>query len=233
MSAQVTLDELKTGIEVVGKINKIELYGAVVDIGVGVDALLHISQLGQENVRNVEDVVSAGDEITAYILKADTSARRIFLSMEKPPAISWESLSEGDMVEGEVVRIESFGAFIDIGAERHGMVHVSELADGYVKSPSDVVKVGDKVEARVLKVNRKKRQIDLSMKSPEEIVDVAAVQRDEDEEDMPTAMAVALRRAMEQSDDEYDPRQARRDRKRNSSSEQDDILSRTLRGHSN
>jgi ribosomal protein S1 len=227
----MSIDDLKTGMEVTGKVSKIELFGALIDIGVGVDALLHISQLGKENVRNVEDVVNIGDEITAYVLKADKQGKRVFLSLEKPPAVTWDSLSEGDIVEGEVVRVESFGAFVDIGAERPGMVHVSELADGYVKAPSDVVSVGDKVQARVLKVNRKKRQIDLSMKSPEETVDVAAVQ-EEDDEEMPTAMAVALRKAMEQSED-ADDRPNRRDRKRKDNREQEDILSRTLREHTN
>src|SRR5690606_17629999 len=99
----------------------------------------------------------------------------------------------GDTLEGQVERLENFGAFIDIGAERPGMVHVSEMAEGFVKSPSDVVKVGDKVEVRVLKVNRKKRQIDLSMKPVPEPMEQLP---EEDEEELPSAMAIALRRAM-------------------------------------
>jgi small subunit ribosomal protein S1 len=199
MEAQVTLQDLKTGMEMRGKVKRIELYGAFVDIGVGTDALLHISQLGKNNVRNVEDVVKAGDEITVYILKVEPETKRIALSLVKPPAINWDTLQEGDMLDGEVARIENFGAFIDIGAERPGMVHVSEMAEGYVKSPSDVVKVGDKVKVRVLKINRKKRQIDLSMKQPEEKVEMVP---DEEEEDVPTAMAAALRKAMSTTEED-------------------------------
>lgn len=199
MEAQVTLQDLKTGMEMRGKVKRIELYGAFVDIGVGTDALLHISQLGKNNVRNVEDVVKAGDEITVYILKVEPDTKRIALSLVKPPAINWDTLKEGDMLDGEVARLENFGAFIDIGAERPGMVHVSEMAEGYVKSPSDVVKVGDKVKVRVLKINRKKRQIDLSMKQPEEKVEMVA---DEEDEDVPTAMAAALRKAMSTTEED-------------------------------
>jgi len=227
--AQLTINDLKTGLEVRGKVKRIELFGAFVDIGVGKDALLHISQLGKPNVRNVEDVVKADEEITAYILKVDPAEGRIALSLVKPPTFSWDSLHEGDILEGSVVRVENFGAFVDIGAERPGMVHVSELADGYVKSPSDVVKVGEKVKVRVLKVNRKKRQIDLSMKSPEEKVEILP---GEEEEELPTAMAVALRKAMANSDEEVTFPKSASTKEKKPRKDQEDILKRTLRQHS-
>lgn len=231
MSAQVTIDQLKTGMELTGTIKQLELYGAFVDIGVGTDALLHISQLGKPNVRNVEDVVKVGEQKTVYVIKVDKEAGKVALSLVKPPAVNWDSIQEGDMLEGEVVRVETFGAFVDVGAERPGMVHVSEMADGYVKSPSDKVKVGDKVQVRVLKVNRKKRQIDLSMKAPEERVDLAALQDDEDE-DVPTAMALALRKAMaeDDADNEYARRENTRQKNKNKRRNvHEDILARTLR----
>lgn len=230
MSAQMTINDLKTGMALTGKVKRLELYGAFVDVGVGTDALLHISQLGQPNVRNVEDVVKAGEEVTVYVLKVDAEAGRIALSLVKPPAVSWDTIKEGDILEGEVVRVETFGAFIDIGAERPGMVHVSELKDGFVKSPSDVVKVGDKVEARVIKVNRKKRQIDLSLREPTPTLDSQSFD-DEPEEQLPTAMELAFRKAQGNSrgnDKANNPR----NNKRKTRDEQDDILSRTLRQHS-
>jgi small subunit ribosomal protein S1 len=213
MSAPMTLDELRPGIELKGTVKRIELYGAFVDIGVGTDALLHISQLGKANVRNVEDIVKVGEETTVYVLKVDKDTKRIALSLVKPAAINWDTLKEGDILEGEVERIENFGAFINIGAERPGMVHVSEMAEGFVKSPSDVVKVGEKVQVRILKINRKKRQIDLSMKQPEEKIEIP---QDEEEDDLPTAMALALRKAMSSDEDEEEtfvtPRKRQRGR---------------------
>lgn len=227
ISAPSSIDELKRGMELRGIIKRIELYGAFVDVGVGTDALLHISQLGKPNVRNVEDVVKEGDEVTAYVLKVDKDEKRIALSLVKPPTVTWDSLKEGDQVTGKVVRLENFGVFVDIGAERPGMVHVSELADGFVKSPSDVVSVGQEVEARILKINRKKRQIDLTMKSAVAPV-AASFQADEEEEHLPTAMELALRRAMEQQEDEED-RNKKKQKSNRVSSEQEDILARTLR----
>jgi ribosomal protein S1 len=87
--------------------------------------------------------------------------------MIQPLALEWKEIEPDMVVKGKVVRLETYGAFVDIGAERPGMVHVSELAHGYVKTPSEVVKEGDEVEAKVLDVNRKKKQIKLSMKALE------------------------------------------------------------------
>lgn len=160
-----SLNDLSVGMALQGTVKRIELYGAFVDIGIGTDGLLHISQLGQPNVRNVEDVVKTGDTITVYVLKIDPETRRIALSLGRPPAVSWDTLAEGSVVTGKISRLEKFGAFVDIGAERDGMIHVSELANGYVNAPEDVVKVGDEITARVIAVNRKKKRIDLSLKA--------------------------------------------------------------------
>jgi small subunit ribosomal protein S1 len=236
MSAETTnptpssVSELSPRMELRGTVKRLELIGAFVDIGVGTDALLHISQLNQPNVRNVEDVLKVGDEITVYVLRVDKDAGKVALSMSKPPAVTWDELKAGDTVTGTVVRVENFGVFVDIGAERPGMVHVSELANGYVKSPSDVVSIGDEVNARVLKVNKRKRQIDLSMKDPEPTVEDVF---EDDDDEVPTAMELALRRAMAQAGGDEEPSAARSKsrKKRRVSQEQEDIIARTLRSH--
>jgi len=217
--------------EVRGTVKRIELYGAFVDIGVGQDALLHVSQLGQPNVRNVEDVVKAGEEVTAYVLRVDRETNRIALSLVKPPALSWDDLHEGMTVTGTVVRMEPFGVFVDIGAERPGMIHVSELASGFVNSPSDVVKVGDQVNAQIIKLNRKKRRIDMSLKALEE---PAQMPQEPEDDYVPTAMELALRRAMEGRSGKAESasrRESKQDKK-NRRQELEDILSRTLKHHS-
>jgi ribosomal protein S1 len=240
-----SINELETGMELEGTVKRIELFGAFVDIGVGHDGLLHISQLGKPNVRNVEDVVKTGEKITVYVLKVERDTGRIALSLVKPPAMSWDDIKEGSTVNGTVVRLEKFGVFVEIGAERPGMIHVSELASGYVNSPSDVVKVGQEVKAQVIKVNRKKRRIDLSLKALEQAelqtakAEAKAAAAAEEEEYVPTAMETALRRAMEANGQTYEPapksasrkrdhRGAKRERQRE---QMEDIFERTLRNH--
>jgi small subunit ribosomal protein S1 len=224
----LTLEALSPATPVAGKVTYISLYGAMVDIGLDKEALLHISQLGDTEARNLEDVLSSGQEVEAYVLKVNQDNGQVALTMVKPPALPWEQIGVGNNYTGTVVRLEKFGAFVDIGAERPGMVHVSELTDGYVESPEDVVSVGQEVQARVIKVNRKKRQIDLSMRTPEE--DIQTVM--EPEEELPTAMAIALRRAMD-GDDEGTSAERADGKKKRDSGEQDDIIARTLRSKHN
>ncbi len=216
-----TNEDLDVGSEVQGVVKHLAVYGAMVDIGMERNALLHISQIGRNDFRDISDVYEVGQEITAYVLKIDNEDR-VALTLEKPPALPWNRIHKDSVYRGTVIRIENYGAFVDIGAERPGMVHVSELADGYVQSPEDVVSVGDEVEVRVIKLNRGKRQIDLSMKTPEEDLSAAL----EPMEDVPSAMELAFRRAEKQS---------RRDRSKGNKKnkryrdDQDDIIRRTLR----
>lgn len=209
-SAPLTINDLKTGMAFDGKVKSIDLYGAFVDIGVGKDGLLHISQLGKSNVRNVEDVLKPGEIVTVYVLKVDAPNQRIALSTQKPPENPISTIRQGDIVTGKVVRIETFGAFVDIGAERPGMIHVSELAKDFIQSPEDVVQIDQEIQAKVIKINKKKKQIDLSIKALEEDqspaeTSSAAATAQADDEPMPTAMELALRRAMQDSDgDESD-----------------------------
>ncbi len=226
MNDTPSLASLQVGEERTATVKAIELYGAFVDIGIGSDALLHISQLGKPNVRNVGDVVKVGDTLKVYVLKVDQDNKRVAVSLQKPAKVNWDEIKEGETYE--VVRVESYGAFIDIGAERPGMAHISELAEGFVKQASDVVKVGDKVQVRVLKYNRKKKQIDLSMKPAEE--SATSYQAEDDDEPQLTAMALALQKAMK-GDTSDGGRMAATNRKAKQRQQQEDIIARTLRSH--
>ena len=222
---------IEIGAEVNGKVRHIGLYGALVDIGTGQDALLHISQLSEGEERSFAEAVQAGDQITAYVMKTRRDGH-IALTMEKPPQVPWQSIKQGKVFMGEVVRVENFGVFVDFGAERPGMVHVSEMADGYVRSPGDVAQVGQEVEVRVIKKSGRPRQIDLSMKKPDE--DLEMIEDDSDgEDDVPTSMAQAFRRAMEGSEARDDGAEADQPPQSNYREKQEAILARTLRGSSN
>jgi small subunit ribosomal protein S1 len=148
-----------------GKVLKTTLAGALVDVGQNLPGVIHISQLSTEPVNKVEDVVKEGQTVDAWVRRVRKD--RIELTMIQPLALEWKEIEPDMVVKGKVVRLEPYGAFVDIGAERPGMVHVSELAHGYIKTPSEIVKEGDEVEAKVLDVNRKKKQIKLSIKALE------------------------------------------------------------------
>jgi predicted RNA-binding protein with RPS1 domain len=163
-----------------GKVIKVSLAGAVIDIGLEKPAVLHISQIVTPDntpVKRVEDVLTVGSDVQVWIkrvMKKD-GEDRVELTMLQPLALEWRELKVGNTVKGKVVRLEKFGACVEIGAERPGLVHISEMAHGYVKVPGDVVKEGDEIEAQILEINRKKKQIKLSIKAlqpePEVVVE--------------------------------------------------------------
>ena len=161
--APVTALEPKTKLS--GKILKTTLAGALVDIGQSLPGVIHISQLSKDAVNKVEDVVKEGQIVDVWVRRVKKD--RIELTMVQPLALEWKEIEPDMVVKGKVVRLETYGAFVDIGAERPGMVHVSELAHGYVKTPSEIVKEGDEIEAKIIDVDRKKKQIKLSMKALE------------------------------------------------------------------
>jgi small subunit ribosomal protein S1 len=233
--APTTIDEITPKMELQGIVKKIDLYGALVDIGIGRLGLLHISQLSENHVKNVSDIVHEGDQITVWVQDLDRKKGRVNLTMIKPAAVGWNEITEGNVYSGTVVRLEKFGVFVDIGAERPGLVHVSELATGYVSDPSEVVNVGDTIEVKVIKVNRRKKQVDLSVRALEEPTTSRVQEEEQDLEPMPTAMELALRQALEGSgiDLPAKNRGKRRSKKnRQRREEREAIFARTLQEHS-
>jgi len=159
--------EIKRKMKFSGKVIKTSLAGAVVDIGAKQPAVLHISQLPHDSSEDtplrVEDVLQIGQTVDVWVKRVRDD--HIELTMIKPLDLEWREIKPGMVVKGKVVRLEKFGVFVEIGAERPGLIHISELAHGYVRTPSEVVNEGDEVEAEVLDVQRKKKQIKLSMKA--------------------------------------------------------------------
>ena len=192
----IKLSELKPKTQLTGKIKKIELFGAFVNVGAERDGLLHISQLRKERTNRVEDVVAVGQDVTVWVRKVDSAAGRIDLTMIEPYKLDWDELKVGLVVTGKVAKLEKFGVFVDIGAEKQAFIHVRELMSGFVEEPSEVVKPGEEIEAKVIAVDRKKRRIDMSIKALEDFT----VEDDEPEVKPMSAMEAALRSAMSGED---------------------------------
>lgn len=242
-TAPVTALEPKA--RLTGKITKTTLAGALVDVGQSVPGVLHISQLRKDPVNKVEDLVREGQEVEVWVRRVRKD--RIELTMIEPLRYDWKDMQPDMVVHGKVVRLETYGAFIEIGAERPGMVHISELARGYVKEAKDVVKEGDEVEAMILSVDAKKRQIRLSLKAlqPESPVAEAPqreskrVKRSKKAEEPQggqepaepadpqfTVMQLAWQAAQDRAKSKG--KAGRTKRQRSADTEQEEILSRTL-----
>jgi ribosomal protein S1 len=191
-AAPTRLEDVRAKMKLSGTVKKIELFGAFVDIGVGRDGLLHISALGPRRVNKVDDVVKVGDTVTVWVRKVDPQAGRIDLTLMEPSALEWGEIKPGQVYTGKVVKIEKFGAFVEIGAERPGMVHISELATYRVEEVTEIVKMGQEVDVKVLAVDARKKQIKLSIKALEAAEMAAAT---EPEEPGMTAIQAALLKA--------------------------------------
>ena len=211
---------IKPKMQYTGKVTKISLAGALVDIGTDQPAVMHISQMVPakegEQIRKVEDILTTGQEVTCWVRRVRDN--RVELTMIKPLDLDWRDIKTGMTVKGTVVRLEKFGAFVEIGAERPGLVHVSELAHEYVRTPGDIVKEGDEVQAQVLEVDRRKKQIKLSLKSllpePEQVAEAA---RFEDKDSSPRQ-------------DDHEPRRGGNKRKKQSNPEESFELVRNASG---
>lgn len=247
-TARVEGQALEPKAKVIGTVLKTTLAGAIVDIGHDLPGVVHISQLRREPVNKVEDILREGQRVDAWVRRVRSD--RVELTMIEPLLLDWPEIKPDMVVKGRVTRIEPYGAFVDFGAERPGLVHVSELSHGYVKSAAQAVREGQEVQAKVLDVDRKKRQIRLSLKAlqpePEPEKPARAEQRAradhsprEKREELPSApvtqqqtepeltdMQVAWQEALGKSKTAAKPRRQKAPKAR--SKEQEEIVNRTL-----
>ena len=160
--------EIQEGDIVRGTVRSLADYGAFVDLG-GIDGLLHVSDLSWSRVGKPEDVLSVGQEVEAKVLKVDGEKQRISLGMKQLQPHPWDSVPDkyktGERVRGPVTRIADFGAFVELEPGIEGLVHISEMSWGKkVRTPGDVVKPGDVVEAVILSISPAERRISLGLK---------------------------------------------------------------------
>lgn len=162
---------IKSGEKRTGVVRKIIKAGALVDIG-GVTGLIHLNDLSWGRVNRAEDVVKEGDKVEVFIGEVDTKNQRVSLILkdinEDPWTKNGENLKLGDVLDGKVVNLLNFGAFIELFPGVEGLVHINEITEENIAKPSDVLKLGQKVKVKVLDVNKENKRISLTIKDAEE-----------------------------------------------------------------
>ncbi|RRD94858.1 30S ribosomal protein S1 [Clostridiales bacterium COT073_COT-073] len=161
-------ETVKHGDTFTGVVKKIMDFGVFVNIG-PVDGLVRTEDLSWEHVTKAEDVVSEGQEVTVYVLEVDRAKKKIRLGMKDKAKDPWNNVDKdytvGESYEGKVMRIKDFGAFVALPSGVEGLIHLSQISDKHIKSPDEVLKVGDEINVRVLEVNKDEKRIRLTMKS--------------------------------------------------------------------
>ncbi|MCO5315047.1 MAG: 30S ribosomal protein S1 [Solirubrobacterales bacterium] len=164
------LDNLEPGQVVEGKISNIVDFGAFVDLQ-GIDGLIHISELSWSHVNHPSEVVAIGDTVKIKVLDIDRDRQRISLGLKQTQEDPWQRVvstyRSGDVLEGVVTKVVSFGAFVEILDGVEGLVHISELADHHVENPNEVVELGATMNVKILEIDEERRRLSLSIKRVE------------------------------------------------------------------
>jgi small subunit ribosomal protein S1 len=197
------IETLNVGAQMKGKVRNVVEFGAFIDIGVSRDGLAHISVLKQAGI---DKTIKVGDVLDVIVRRIEPDSNRISLTLpgveqgdsgETNGKLPLSALETNKPITGRVVRLADFGAFVDIGAQTDGLLHVSQLSSDYVRHPSEKLKVGDEVQVRILDIDPRKRRISLTMKDDvvyEPRPEPAAAE--EPAERMPTAFEVAFQEAV-------------------------------------
>ncbi|MBK5242411.1 30S ribosomal protein S1 [Clostridium sp.] len=163
----IVWNELKKGEKRTGVVTRLAKFGAFVDLG-GIDGLIHVSDLSWKRVQDPSEIVSVGEEVEVKVLDFDKEKGRISLSFKSEEGNPWSNISSkyktNDIVDGTVVKIMDFGAFVQLASGVEGLVHISEISEDRITNVSDVLKAGDIVKVKIGDINEKDRRISLSIK---------------------------------------------------------------------
>jgi small subunit ribosomal protein S1 len=173
-----------------GTVSSVCDFGAFVDIG-GADGLVHLSEISWGRVKHPGELLKVGDTVPVCILSVDNERKRIALSIKRTQREPWATVSErynlGEIVEGVITQITSFGAFARIEDGIEGLIHISELGDGHVQSPRDVVQEGDTVKVRIIRIDPTRKRMGLSLRlDPETSSDQTPEDQGTDSNSQPT-----------------------------------------------
>lgn len=167
---EMVADSYPIGSKVQGKVRNFTNYGAFVEMVEGVDGMIHVSDMSwTRKVNHPSEILERGEEVEAVVLEVDIASQRISLGLKQAQEDPWSGISSkysvGQLVSGKIAKIATFGAFVEIEEGVEGLVHISQLSEQRVEKVRDVVKLGDEVSARIIKIDAVERRIGLSVKA--------------------------------------------------------------------
>jgi small subunit ribosomal protein S1 len=193
-----------------GKIRNMTAYGAFVELEEGIDGMIHVSDLSwTRKINHPSEVLKKNDEVEAIVLDIDKVNQRISLGIKQLESDPWKEIDQkykiGDLVTGKVTKLASFGAFVQLQDDIDGLVHISQLSEEHVAKVKDVLKVGQEVEARVIKVDKAERRIGLSIKAAHYSDDELRRETEAFDSLRPGEDMVGLEQAFQAAEEEYRP----------------------------
>ncbi len=204
-----------TGSRVQGKIRNMTAYGAFVELEEGIDGMIHVSDLSwTRKINHPSEILKKNDEVEAVVLDIDKVNQRISLGVKQLDSDPWKEIDQkykiGDLVQGKVTKLASFGAFVQLQDDIDGLVHISQLSEEHVAKVKDVLKVGQEVEARVIKVDKAERRIGLSIKAAHYSDDELRRETEAFDSLRPGEDMVGLEQAFQAAEEEYRPSERRK-----------------------
>jgi small subunit ribosomal protein S1 len=206
---QVSLN-YPVGRVVKGKVRNLTAYGAFIELEEGIDGMIHVSDLSwTRKVNHPSEVLKKGDDVEAKVLEIDKTNQRISLGIKQLADDPWKSVDErykiGDVITGQVTKVASFGAFVQLADEIDGLVHISQIGEERVEKVKDVLKVGQEVTARVIKIDKAERRIGLSIKAANYTMEQLQKERETFDAIKPGEDLSSMEHAFNQAEEEYRP----------------------------
>jgi small subunit ribosomal protein S1 len=198
------------GKQVTGKVRNTTAYGAFVELEEGIDGMIHVSDMSwTRKINHPNEMLKKGDTVEAVVIDIDKANQRISLGVKQLEADPWKEIDKrykiGDLVKGKVTKLASFGAFVQLADDIDGLVHISQLSEDHVSKVKDVLKVGQEVEARVIKVDKTERRIGLSVKAANYSEEEIRKESEAFDSIRPGEDLVGLEQAFQAAQEEYRP----------------------------
>jgi small subunit ribosomal protein S1 len=212
---EVVTGKYPTGTRVRGKVRNLTAYGAFVELEEGIDGMIHVSDLSwTRKINHPSEMLKKGDEIEAEVLEIDKANQRISLSLKHLADDPWKSIEArykiGDLVSGKVSKVASFGAFIQLADEIDGLVHISQISNDRVEKVKEVLKIGQEVSARVIKVDKAERRIGLSIKAADYTPEQIEREKENYEALKPGEELSSMEAAFDRAEEDYRPGDAKK-----------------------